>query len=256
MRIALSAAVAVLASAPCRAQPEGQTLYQSNCAGCHGLDARGGEHAPNIATAQRVQELTDADLLRIVRDGIPASGMPAFGSRFNSEQISAVSGYLRSLRGDRKTAPVPGNPETGRTLFSNKAGCAECHMVAGQGGFIAADLSSYAAIHSVEQIREAIVNPNKNLDPHHPIVTVVTKNGRRYEGVIRNEDSSSMQLEGRDGAFYLFEKSTLLRITREKRSYMPADYGAKLSPSELNDLISYLIRIAVTGDKETADDSE
>lgn len=256
MSIVTALAIAVFTGAPLRSQQPGQSLYQSNCAGCHGLDGRGGEHAPNIATVQRVQQLTDAALLRIIRDGLPAAGMPAFGSRLKSEQLSSVADYLRSLQGERKTGSLPGNPEAGHTLFFNKAGCSECHMVAGKGGFIAGDLSSYAASRSVEQIRKAVLDPNNNLDPRHPVATVVTQNGQRYTGVIRNEDNSSLQLQARDGAFHLFDKSTLASIVREKKSLMPADYGAKLSPSDVNDLISYLIQIAASEPKQAEDTSE
>jgi len=256
MRIAIALASAVFARSPLQAQQAGQALYQSNCAGCHGLDGRGGEHAPDIATVQRVQQLTERDLFRIIRDGVPASGMPAFGSRLNREQLSTVSGYLRSLQGERRTAPLPGNPARGRDLFFKQAGCSECHMAGGEGGFIAGDLSSHSRGHSIEQIRESILNPNNNLDPPHPLATVVTKNGQQYTGVIRNEDNFSLQLEGRDGVFHLLDKVTLVSIKREKRSFMPANYGSKLSPADVNDLISFLMQIAASQPKQTEDNSE
>jgi cytochrome c oxidase cbb3-type subunit III len=238
------------------AQQAGQGLYQANCAGCHGLDGRGGEHAPNIATAQHVQQLADPDLLRTIRDGIPASGMPAFGSRLTSEQLIGLAHYLRGLQGERQTTAVPGDPEAGRSLFFNKAGCSECHMAEGKGGFIADDISSYAGTHSAEEARDAILNPDNNVDPHHAIATAVTRDGRRYTGIVRNEDSSSLQLQARDGSFYLLDKSTLAGITREKKSLMPSDYGSKLSPAELNNLISYLVKAAVTHPDQTGNNDE
>ncbi|HEX3684038.1 MAG TPA: c-type cytochrome [Bryobacteraceae bacterium] len=255
-RIALTLAVAALACAPSQGQQSGQAVYQTNCAGCHGLDGRGGEHAPDIATVQRLQRLTRAELLRTIRNGVPGSGMPAFGARLTHGQLTAVAGYLRSLQGAQTSVPLPGNPDTGRGLFFNKAGCSACHMADGQGGFLADDLSSYAATHSIEQIREAILNPNNNLDPRHAFAAVATNDGRQYTGVIRNEDSFSLQLQSRDGAFHLFEKSSLADIKRERRSIMPANYGSTLSPQDLDDLIGYLLRIASTQPKQTEDNSE
>jgi cytochrome c oxidase cbb3-type subunit 3 len=248
--------MASLACAPSPGQQSGQALYQTNCAGCHGLDGRGGEHAPDIATIQRLQRLTQAELLRTIRDGVPDSGMPAFGSRLKREQLTAVAVYLRSLQGAQKSVPLPGHPDTGRSLFFNKAGCSTCHMVAGEGGFLAGDLSSYAATHSIEQIHEAILNPNNNLDPRHAFAAVATSDGQQYTGIIRNEDSFSLQLQSCDGAFHLFEKSTLAAIKREPRSVMPVNYGSTLSPQDLDDLISYLLRIASTQPKQTEDNSE
>lgn len=256
MRIAAVIAIALMVGMPSPAQQGGQRLYQSNCAGCHGLDARGGEHAPNIATVQRVQQLPDADLLRTIRDGIPDASMPAFGGRLNSDELSAIAGYLRTLQGEQKTIPLPGNPETGERLFFSKAACSECHMVAGNGGFIAADLSSFAATRSIEQIREAILDPNKNLDLRHSMAVAVTKDNHKYIGVVRNEDNSSIQLQTRDGGFHLFDKSTLASLTLQKRSWMPYNYGSRLNPAEVNDLISYLIETAAKQPKPIPGPSE
>ncbi len=230
----------------------GQALYESHCAGCHGLDAHGGEHGPNIATAPRVQQLTDAVLVRIIRDGVPDAGMPAF-ARLSPEQQSAIAGYVRRLQGGRKTAALPGNADAGRNLFFNKAGCSECHMAAGNGGFIAGDLSSYAAGRSIEQIRQAILNPEDNLDPYHPLVTALTNKGQQYTGIVRNEDNFSMQLQTWDGEFHLLDKLTLTSIKREKQSWMPADYGTRISAAEINDLISYLMQIAAAQPKQASE---
>jgi cytochrome c oxidase cbb3-type subunit III len=256
MRIAVVIAIAVMGGMPSPAQPGGQRLYQANCARCHGLDAHGGEHAPNIATVQRVRQLPDADLLRTIRDGLPGAGMPAFGERLNSEELSAIAGYLRTLQGEQKTISLPGNPETGERLFFSKAACAECHMIAGKGGFIAADLSAFAATRSIEQIREAILDPNENLDLRHAIALVVTKDSHKYIGVVRNEDNSSMQLQTRDGVFHLFNKSTLASLTRQEKSWMPDDYGSRFSPTDVNDLISYLIETAAREPKPVPGASE
>ena len=91
----------------------GQQLFNSSCAGCHGLDGRGGEHAPNIATIPRVQNLSDNGIMRIVHDGIQSAGMPGFGSRFNDGQIKAIVRYLRVLQGRQAAVSLPGNPRTG-----------------------------------------------------------------------------------------------------------------------------------------------
>src|SRR5271155_1720335 len=62
------------------ASAAGKKLFDGNCAGCHGLDARGGEHAPNIATNPEVRRMADEELFRVVHDGAASGTMPAFGS--------------------------------------------------------------------------------------------------------------------------------------------------------------------------------
>ena len=236
--------------------PAGQRLFSSTCAGCHGLDGRGGEHAPNIATDTNTQRLTDPELARIVRNGIPAAGMPGFSSSFKDGQITTVVRYLRVLQGQGREAqaPLTGDPNRGRVLFFGSAGCSECHMVEGHGGFLGPDLSGYGKAHSPANIRESIVDPDKNLDTRRGAVIVFTRAGKKYAGVIRNEDNFSLQMQAKDGNFYLFDKSELVRIERPARSIMPSQYGSKLTGSELDDLVSFLM--TNTGVQEKQADEE
>jgi len=236
--------------------PAGQQLFSSTCAGCHGLDGRGGEHAANIATNNSVQRLSDRDLARIVRNGFPASGMPGFASRLDNGQIDALIKYLRSLQGQRETVPVPGDPTHGRTLFFGNARCSECHMVDGEGGFLGADLSGYGKTHSPAGIRDAILNPNKNLDPSRGTVVVVTRAGKKLTGLVRNEDNFSLQLQTEDGDFHLLNKSELAQIDRQARSIMPTDYGSRLAKTDLDDLISFLVRTFGTQAARTEEDDD
>ena len=233
----------------------GQQLFTSNCAGCHGLDGRGGEHGPNIATTMEVQRLEDREILQIVHNGIPAAGMPAFRA-FDKGQLNAVVSYLRILQGKHPGEKVSGNPEKGRSLFLGKARCAECHMMSGQGGFIASDLSHYGNEHSAGVIRSAIVDPNKNLDPRRRTVIAVTRDGRTYRGVALNEDNFSLQLQTLDGAFHSFEKSTLARLEHEPRSMMPSNYRSTLSRTDVDDLVSFLITMAAKPQANTQGDEE
>lgn len=236
-------ALRVAAQAPA---PAGQQLFSSVCAGCHGLDGRGGEHAPDIAANANVRRLSDVGIAHIIRDGIPAAGMPAFSARFNSDQIDAVVKYLRSLQGQGGTAAAKGNAAHGHALFFGKAGCSGCHLMEGQGGFLGSDLSGYGS-HSAEDIRTAIVDPNRNLDPRNRAVTVASRSGETYTGVLRNEDNFSLQMQTADGTFHLFDKSDLTGIEHLNHSMMPAEYGSELSKTDLDDLIAYLKASAKAG---------
>ena len=235
--VPLALAFRMAAQAPA---PAGQQLFSSVCAGCHGLDGRGGEHAPDIAANANVRRLSDVGIAHIIRDGIPAAGMPAFSARFNSAQIDIVVKYLRSLQGQGGGATAKGNTGHGRELFFGKAGCSGCHLMEGQGGFLASDLSGFGLSHSAEDIRTAIVDPNRNLDPRNRAVTAISRDGQKYTGVLRNEDNFSLQMQTADGTFHLFDKSDLTGIEHLNRSMMPTQYGSELSKTDLDDLIAYL----------------
>ena len=221
---------------------QGKQTFTSTCAGCHGLDGRGGERAPNIADSPKVQKLSDAQIFRIIENGVPGTGMPAFHSLARSE-VQAVVAYLRSLQGTERTLALPGDPVRGETVFFGKAGCSSCHMAAGKGGFIASDLSGYARSHAVEQIRSAITSPTPGNDRQARMVTATTRGGEKYVGRIRNEDNFSLQLQTLDGTFFFVDKADLVALDTSQ-TLMPADYGSTLSSEELNDIVSYLMRVA------------
>jgi cytochrome c oxidase cbb3-type subunit III len=227
----------------------GKQSFVSRCGRCHGVDGRGGEHAPNIATNPRVQDMTDAELDRLIRNGLPAQGMPAF-STLGPAEIKAVIAYLRVLQGQQAAPVVNGNPARGKGLFFGSAGCSGCHMVHGEGGFMGPDLSRCARARSPAEIREAIVNPGAASDSGSSVVAVTGRDGGTLTGIVRNEDNFSLQLQTPDGAFHLPMKSDLASLRREPRSFMPSDYGTRLSAADVTDLVSFIVNIGgATGNR-------
>jgi cytochrome c oxidase cbb3-type subunit III len=219
----------------------GKQTFASTCAGCHGLDGRGGERAPNIAETPKVQQLSDAQISHIIENGIPGTGMPAFHSLENSD-VKAVVAYLRTLQGTKGTLKLPGDPVRGGTIFFGKAECSGCHMVAGKGGFMASDLSEYARTHAVNQIRSAITAPGG--EQQSRLVAAKIRGGGEVVGRIRNEDNFSLQLQALDGAFHFVAKSDLEGLQYASQALMPSDYSSTLSSAELNDVISYMMKAA------------
>jgi cytochrome c oxidase cbb3-type subunit 3 len=220
-----------------------RATFESTCAACHGLDGRGGERGPNIVSRPEVLRLSDAELLKILHDGIPSAGMPSFAS-LGSARLAALVSYVRTLRGKGSVATIPGDPQKGKQLFFGSARCSECHMVRGQGGFLAADLSHYAATLSGPEIRSAITSPGADSPQRRTLVTVVLHNGKMVEGVIRNEDNFSLQVQSLDGTFHLFQKSYIAKVEPHAQPLMPLDYASTLTAAQLDDLIGYLMTVA------------
>lgn len=211
----------------------GRPIFESRCAACHGLDGHGGE-APNIATAPDVQALSDAQLTTVIHDG-HTGGMPGFASMLSDAEIASVVSFLRVLQ-HGGAATVQGNPANGKTLFFGSAGCSECHAIKGEGGFMAADLSSVPL--TSDDIRGAITSPP--VLPSDVLTTVILKNGRKISGLSRNEDNFSIQMIDTKGALVSIEKADTSKIDRATVPYMPSDYETKLTPSDLQDLVAYL----------------
>jgi cytochrome c oxidase cbb3-type subunit III len=222
---------------------EARQTFENRCAACHGLDGRGGERAPDIATSQKTQNRTDAALMQIISNGIPANGMPSFNS-LDAPTIRSLVKYLRALQGKSESAALPGNPANGKTIFfGSKAQCSQCHLAAGSGGFLGPDLSTFARRRPPEEIRDAIVKPATMPGLGRSEVTVTPRDGQPLVGVLRNEDNFSLQLQSYDGAFHSISKSDAVSITRSPKPLMPMDYGSTLSTTELNDVVSFLMSI-------------
>jgi putative heme-binding domain-containing protein len=229
---------------------QGSMLFDSNCGSCHGSDGRGGEHGPDIATAPDVQRRADSDLIAIARNGVPGTGMPAFGW-LGQEKLTAIVQYLRTLQGRQIDIKLPGNPKGGEALFFGGARCSECHMVNGNGGFIGTDLSLYGADASAGQIRNMILDPERNLPPQKKATTVVTHTGQKFTGMLRVDDNFSVSIQTMDGDFHFFRKSQLTQIDLGSHSLMPVNYGSTLNDQQINDLVSYLLHVGSENSKHS-----
>src|SRR5437867_8694925 len=101
MRISLFLALlfVVAAQQPQLQDPEmiatGRKQFESRCAGCHGGDGDGGERGPSIVETARVRKRSPQELEDLVRNGIPASGMPGFD--LPKPQLQSLVAFVRSL---------------------------------------------------------------------------------------------------------------------------------------------------------------
>ena len=84
-------------------------LYTTNCASCHGADARGVDMKPDIHCSRAIH-----DVVRSGRTGGPVGDMPAFPNLTDAD-IATLQGYLDGL------CPSP----TGTDLYASN--CASCH---------------------------------------------------------------------------------------------------------------------------------
>ncbi len=71
---------------------QGHSLFERNCAHCHGDDARGDE-GPTLFNLA----MSDARIAKRIKDGIKGE-MPKFGSKLNDANIAALIAYLRTLK--------------------------------------------------------------------------------------------------------------------------------------------------------------
>lgn len=86
----------------------GAELYQQYCVACHGADLTGGL-AQSLADDNWEYGSTDADILKVINEGIADVGMPEFASLSEDEKQDLVA-YIRGGRDLKTTAPIDDVP--------------------------------------------------------------------------------------------------------------------------------------------------
>src|SRR6202046_3960245 len=140
----------------------GGSLFQQNCAFCHGRDAGGGETGPDLTRSKLVTADVGGDKIGdVVLHGRPEKGMPAFP--FSADQIAQLAAFIHSQQtkamaqsGKRKGVDVSdlqtGNGEAGKAYFNGAGGCATCHSPTG-------DLAGIGSRYQGLQLEEQRVYP-------------------------------------------------------------------------------------------------
>ncbi|HEY0823093.1 MAG TPA: cytochrome D1 domain-containing protein, partial [Ramlibacter sp.] len=88
---ALSLLLPALAAAQAAA-PDAAVLYRAHCAACHG-EQRVGGMGPALLP-ESLQRLRRDEAARVIREGRPATQMPAFGDKLAAADLAALSAWI------------------------------------------------------------------------------------------------------------------------------------------------------------------
>lgn len=227
---------------------EGKALFRGLCSGCHGGAGRGGK-GPNLTDRRWIHGSTDADIKRVIENGVPRTTMKKLGESLKEEQIAHIIAYIRSLASGAQSDWQPyitGDPEAGRQLFFDekaKVQCSKCHSIGGKGGRIGPALDRIASRRSGQYIVESILLPSKDIDPQFESVQVVTEEGRIIKGLRVNETNFSLQLREENGRFHSLLKRDLEAYQVLKTSLMPEKIGEQLTVKQFHDLFAFLMTL-------------
>ena len=250
VRTLLVLALLVPSFAAAQAAPDGvakgRGLFRSNCAFCHGATATGGR-GPNLL-GQLTNGDRDEDIQRVVRNGIPGTGMPKF--RFAPDELHSLVEYIQSLR---KGSPAPAHPGgdklAGAKIYATH-GCSGCHEIGNEGSVFGPNLTRVGAARSYDYLKQSVLDPSADIPEDFQGVTAITADGHRYTGIRVNEDTFTLQLRTPDQRFRSFDKTKLKQLIVDKASLMPP---YRFSDEELKNLLAYLssLRGPVNANAET-----
>ena len=250
---------------PLQGQPQaieqGREIYNQTCTVCHGLNGGAGEMGPALGLEGRRYALqSPSELFGATKNGVPATGMPPTPN-LSDDDIWKITAYIQALRGTAIDAPAPGNVALGEQIFWGKGECGTCHMIRGKGGIIGPELSGIAEIRKTASIVDALTNPRyrvqsdggaipRKLEPPntYQTVRVTMPDGRVIRGVLKNENSVSLQLIGLDdNRLHLLDRAKVKEVRYEPARLMPGDHDRRLTSQEFQDLIAFLTRQTYKG---------
>ena len=107
----------------------GGRQFRSNCARCHGMDAKGSDEGggPNLTTGTFQNASTDAGLFKVIREGIDGTEMIGISRRATDQTVWQIMTYLDSLRVNPVDVDLPGSATAGRQVFTGKGNCTLPH---------------------------------------------------------------------------------------------------------------------------------
>lgn len=214
---------------------DGERAFRNVCANCHGPD---GDLIPGIdlGRGQFRRTMSDEDLVRIIRTGIPNTAMPP--SQMSVAQAQTLVAYLRATAASRRAGSVAGDAARGRTVFDGKGGCARCHRLDGAGSRLGPDLTGIGTRRGALELERSLVDPGAEVDPASRFVQVVLKDGTSVTGRLLGHDTFTLQLLDTRETLRSFDKQDL-RSQTFLGSTMPS-YRDALTPQELADVVRFL----------------
>ena len=235
----------LVASVPVSAQHEtafdiedGSRAFRNSCQNCHGPD---GNEIPGVdlGRGQFKTASSDADLIRVIRNGVPGTAMPPVN--MPEEQARRIVTYLRSVAASSRSASAAGDPVRGRALFEQKGKCATCHRVEGTGGRLGPELSRIGQVRRAVELEQSLLEPDAEVLPVNRFYRVVTLDGATVTGRLLNHDTFTVQLLDSSDQLRSFVKADL-RSQAFVPSPMPSA-KATLAPQEVTDVVAYLVSL-------------
>lgn len=162
----------------------------------------------------------------------PPATLPAAGVE-NRWTYDDIARFLDNPSGYR--------PDTARgALVFQKAQCAKCHAIRGEGERIGPDLTTLVRRFHRKEIIESILYPSQVVSDQYRSKSVVTFSGKTYTGIVGPAGGDSVVVLQSNGEKVTIRKAEIEEIVPQKQSAMPEGLLNKLTLEEIADLFAYL----------------
>jgi cytochrome c oxidase cbb3-type subunit III len=216
----------------------GQSLFQQNCAFCHGRDAAGGETGPDLTRSKLVGDDKEGSAIApVVRTGRANKGMPSFD--LSSEEMSSVVAFLHSQKikvesqvGGRRGVDAAdlqtGDAEAGKRYFNSAGTCSSCHSPTG-------DLAGIASRLKGLQLEQRMLYP----EDAESKITVKLPGGQTVAGTLAYHDEFTVALRDAEGKYRSWSTDAV-KYTIEAPAEAHVDLFGKYTDADIHNLMAYL----------------
>jgi cytochrome c oxidase cbb3-type subunit 3 len=242
----------------------GAALYATNCAGCHGANARGGVGAPDLVRSLLVLDDEKGILIApVLRNGRPDQGMPK--PNLTEPQIGDIVAWLHVqtyAAGHRTTYAfqdvLTGNSKKGELYFNST--CGNCHSATG-------DLKGIGGKYDAFTLQARWLQPRGGrgaggrggagrggggrAGTGSPAsnrgaitVTVTLADGKQVSGVLDRVDDFGVSLRDSSGDYHSFDREGAVpKVEIHDPLKQHTDLLAKYTDADIHNVTAYLVTL-------------
>jgi mono/diheme cytochrome c family protein len=227
-----------------------EPLWSSDCATCHGKDARGTARGPNLVRSMVV--LSDrygskiGPYLRTEHPKLPSGK----SIEVTDTQVLLFAHLLRSRLNDTlRGAPMfkPGNilvgdSKAGAAYFSGEGGCAKCHSASSDLAGIASRITDPVNLQQRFLFPAIGAGLRGGGGRAAPVVrvTVTPPSGPAVTGALVHLDDFYVTLRGEDGQPRTFRRAPDVRVVKEDPFAAHIALLDQITDAQIHDVVAYL----------------
>jgi cytochrome c oxidase cbb3-type subunit 3 len=232
------------------AADRGELIFATQCAQCHGADARGGANGPDLIRSSvvlhdRAQQLHGAELAPLLKK------QPNHSFDLTDAQIADLSQFLaravyRTLRSGYSNQPtdmLSGDAKAGEAFFNAAGGCTKCHSVTG-------DFAGIGSKYDPVAMQQRLVFPQSGLGrgrgasappvQTRTMVTVTPSGAAAVTGALMRIDDFNVTLQDSSGGVRTFARSANVKVEVTDPFAAHVALLKKYTDADMHNLTAYL----------------